>query len=325
MVGTFKNNYSSNLLLLIGYALVLKSGLFLHPAAPLLTPEDGLLYRSWVAAMERLSLPSWVYALLTFLFLLIQALLFNRICNDQKFFSRPNYLWAMSFLLLTSLVPAWNRFSAVLLLNFLLIWLFYRLITLNDQRDPMTRIYNAGLLVGAAVFLSKPALLFMLLLLLALFLFRPFQIREWLLALLGLATPFYFLGVYSFLNDEGIGPPLFSWLQLHRPVLSGSLLYNLSFLQILLVFIVGGFIMQGNLNKMLIQARKNWTLLILYLITSALSAFFYQGPGRESWLLSAIPLAGFHAAAFYFPEKKFFPLFLHWAMFGYALLVNFWV
>jgi hypothetical protein len=45
------------------------------------------------------------------------------------------------------------------------------------------------------------------------------------------------------------------------------------------------------------------------------------GINYVNWLLCAVPLSVFHAAAYYFPKGKIFPAVLHWIVFLYAIYV----
>ena len=74
---------------------------------------------------------------------------------------------------------------------------------------------------------------------------------------------------------------------------------------------------------MLIQVRKNWSLLLLFLIISMLLIVFNRETDYVNWSLSIIPLAGFHAAAYFFPTNRTFPAVMHWIIFGFAIYVNY--
>ena len=108
-------------------------------------------------------IPDVIYILITFLLLYGQALLFNRICNDQKLLPRPNYLPAMAHMLTTSLFVEWNHFSAPLLANTFLIWIFYRMTTLPTVQRPGPVIFAIGVQIGIVSLLYKPAVVFVLL------------------------------------------------------------------------------------------------------------------------------------------------------------------
>jgi len=98
--------------MLLFYALVLKFPLFLHPVTPALHPEDNYLYRVILRGLDSVFHNAPIlYSLLTFLLLIFQATLFNRISNHHKVLPKPNFLPGMSYILITSLLPDWSHFS----------------------------------------------------------------------------------------------------------------------------------------------------------------------------------------------------------------------
>lgn len=237
--------------------------------------------------------------------------------------ARPNYLPAMSYILITSLMKEWSLFSAPLLVNTLLIGLFYRMIQLYNSNKAVSSIFNIGFVMGLTTLLYKPAILFILLIWLALFIMRPFAIREWLLGLLGVTTPYYFLGIILFLNNQFAWAKILPIIHFTLPVLPDSLKVTLGILLLMLGFVIGGFYVQNNLNKMLIQVRKNWSLLLLYLMVAALMLLTNGKENYVSWLLFAVPLSAFHASAYFYPNNKTFPLVLQWNMFAFAVYINY--
>ena len=58
----------------------------------------------------------------------------------------------------------------------------------------------SGLALGISGFLFFPSITFIIWILLALMIMRPFRLNEWLLCLLGITTPFYFYAIYLFLT-----------------------------------------------------------------------------------------------------------------------------
>ncbi len=324
MIGIFRLKNSSNVLLLLMYALALKFNLFLHPSMPLRQPEDNYLYTGLINFLQPLNLPTIFYSFLVFALLFSQATLFNRICNTQKMLAKPTYLPAMSFILITSLLPEWNVFSAPLVINSLLIWIYFRMILLYNSQKAASSIFNIGVVMGIVTLFYQPAILFVLLIWLALYIMRPFVIREWLIGLLGLTTPYYFLGIILYLTNKWDWKKVIPSLNFSLPALPSSIFFTISVVLLVLAFIIGGFYVQTNLSKMLIQVRKNWSLLLLFLIISTFIILVNGGENYENWLLCAIPLAAFHAAAYYYPPNKIFPLVLHWNIFAYAIYLNYW-
>ena len=325
MTGIFRQKNSSNILILLVYALALKFNLFLHPAGPLRQAEDNYLYRGFIDFLQPLNLSPIFYSFLAFILLFTQASLFNRICNAQKMLAKPNYLPAMSYILLTSLLPQWNHFSAPLIINSLLIWIYYRMMLLYSSNNPATSIFNIGVALGIVTLFYQPAVLFILLLWLALYIMRPFVIREWLIGLLGVTTPYYFLAIVLYLTNQWNWKKVIPTISFSLPAMPSSIFITISIVLLVLTFIIGGYYVQNNLNKMLIQVRKNWSLLLLFLIVSTLIILVNGGNNYLNWMLCAAPLSAFHAAAYFYPSNNIFPLVLHWNVFAYAIYLNYWL
>lgn len=325
MIGIFRTNNRANILVLLVYALVLKMRLFAQPLLPQPLPQDGALYSALLQTLQALKVPGLVFSLLSFILIFWQALLFNQLLTEQNLIARSNYLPAMTFILVTSLFPEWNGWSSALLLNVMLLFLFRRLIELNGLQRPQAQLYNLGLLVGLSTWISHPALIFVGLLYWSLFVMRPFQFREWLITALGLFTPFYFKGVYVYLTDQWGKVTLLPKLSLgwmgFPQYPSGILVVSL----MAFVGLVGVYLVQTNLNKMLIQVRKSWNLLLFFLPVAVLASCAYGSNAYPGAVVCSIPVVAFHTAAYYFSRNKYIALILHWLTFALAIYVNMWI
>jgi hypothetical protein len=327
VIGIFRQKNQGNAVILIIYGMLLKFGMFLHPSGPIRHPgHDHYLYTWLLDYLDPLKLPAIIYTIISFILLYLQATLFNRICNELKMLPKPNFLPAMSYLLLTSLFPEWNYFSAPLIINLFLIWIFYKMTNLYNTPKPVASIFNIGMILGVVTLLYQPAIVFVLLLLLALFIMRPFRIREWLIGLMGISAPYYFLLLVLYFQNEWHWREILPKISFRMPAMPSSLAVTFSILLLVVPFIIGGVFVQNNLNKMLIQGRKNWSLLLLFLIMSLLIIVVNGGENNYvSWALSVMPLAAFHAAAYYYPLNKLFPLVMHWVIFAFAIYVNYFL
>jgi hypothetical protein len=326
VIGIFKQKNPGNALLLLVYALVLKFSIFLHPVAPALHPEDNYLFRLILHFLDTLFHQApLAYAILTFLILFSQATLFNRICNHQKLLPKANFLPGMSYILITSLLPDWNHFSAPLLINSIMIWVMYRMVDLYNSQRPGASIFNIGVWTGVVSLLYIPAMAFLLLVLFALLTMRPFRIREWLTGLLGFTCPYYFLFLVLFLSGYWSWKNMLPHIVLTLPGMPASIWITLGIFLLVVPFMIGGYFVQNNLNKVLIQIRKTWSLLLLYLLVAVMIILINRANSYENWIVAAVPFAAFHAAAYYYPTRKVLPLLLHWLTFAYIIAVNYFV
>lgn len=322
MVGLFKRKNPGNAILLLIYALVLKFPIFLYPRVPVASPTDGYLYSRVLNFLLTVTGSTGiVFSLLSFFILFIQASLFNRIANHHKLFPKPNFLPGMAFILVTSLIPSWSFFSAPLLVNLLMIWAWYRMLNLYSTTQPGAAIFNIGILIGICTMLYFPSIVFAVLMLFSLVTMRPFRIREWIIGLIGVTTPYYFLFIFLYLGGSWNWNIVLPAVKFHLPALPSSVWITASIALLVIPFIIGGFFVQNNLNKMLIQVRKSWSLLLLFLMIGAVIIFMNNDAEYTNWMLTALPFAAFHASAYYFPVQRLFAGILHWIIFGFVIVL----
>lgn len=326
MIGIFRQKNPANALLLLFYALVLKFPLFLHPVAPALHPEDNYLYRLILKGLNSFFGGAPVlYSVLTFLLLISQALLFNSICNHHKVLPKPNFLFGMSYILITSLLPDWSHFSAPLLINTVMIWVWYRMMELYNTNRPGTAIFNIGLFTGIVSLLYIPAVAFLLLVLSGLLTMRAFRVREWFVGLLGFTFPYYFLFLFLYLFGHWNWADIMPKIVFNVPAFPSSIWISLGMVWMIVPFMIGGYFVQKNLSKFLIQIRKSWSLLLLFLLVAVVIILINRVNSYENWIIMAVPFSAFHAAAYFYPNKTLAPNILHWLIVGYILAMNYLV
>jgi Family of unknown function (DUF6427) len=325
VTGTFKANSSYNNFLLLLYGILLKLSIFLNPKVPQPQQIDGFLYRELLNRLQPIGigLPI-IYPFITFFLLFTQAIYFNKLVNDQRILQRPNYLAGMSYLLITSLFLEWNVLSSPLIINSLLIWVWSKMSGLYSNQKPKTALFNIGIAIGLCTFFYFPSLAFAALIIFGLAITRPFKMAEWLMALLGIITPYYFLLAIVFLTDKWKGYT-FPGFAVTTPVFNQSQWAYAAIIIVLLSSIIGIFYIQQNFRRQLIQARKSWNLTFLYLLVAFFVPFVNATHTFEYWILCAVPLSAFVAAAFLYPAKNLFPAVLHWLMVGFVIVISYFV
>ena len=325
MTGIFKANNLYNTFLLFVYGLLLKLPMFFHPQVPQPQQIDGFLYKYLLKNLSFFgnSLPI-LYPLLAYVLLFSQGAAFNKLVNDLRLMQKPNYLTGMSFLLVTSLFAEWNMLSAPLIINTLLIWVWAKMSALYNNPNPKSSLFNIGIAIGVATFFYFPALAFTVLIIVGLALTRPFKLAEWLMALLGIITPYYFLLALVFLTDKWKGYR-FPGFAVTYPKFSQTNWAYAAIIIVIFTSIIGFFFIQQNFRRQLIQARKSWNLIFLYLLVAVFVPFINATHTFEYWILCAVPLSAILGAAFIYPSKKWFPLVLHWLMVAFVIVINYYV
>jgi hypothetical protein len=325
VTGTFKANNPINTFLLLLYGVVLKLPMFLYTVKPTVQQTDGFLYRQLLVQLGKVAgeLPA-VYASIAFLLLFIQAITFNQLANRQKLMPKPNYLIAMSYLLITSLFKEWNMLSAPLIVSTLMVWVWAKMSALNNVRNVTGTLFNTGIVIGIATFFYFPAIAFSALIIFGLLIIRPFRLAEWVVALLGIITPWYFVLSFVFLTDR--------WRKYELPGMSVSFpkFYDnqwalAAIIIVLFATLVGLYFIRKNFLRQLVQARNSWSLIFLYFIIAVFVPFINAAHSFEYWILCAIPLSAAAGTAFFYPEVKWFPKLLHWLMAAFVIALSYFV
>jgi hypothetical protein len=325
VVNIFKQKSPANLLLLLVFGILIKFPMFRHQHIPVAAPSDGPLFIRILEWLQPISKSFHaIYPVLAFALLFIQAISLNQFINNRRLLNFPTYLPGMSYMLITSLFPEWNNFSAALLISTILLFILSGLFRIYNQQHAKGTIFNIGLALGIASFLFLSSLAFVVWVLLALAVMRPFRLNEWLLCILGITTPYYFYGVYLFVSGHWSWNNLIPYLTVNIPEVKQSAWVAGSAFLIAVPFLLGGYYVQENLRRMLIQVRKGWSLLLLYLLTAMLVPFVNTNSNFENWILAAIPFASFHASTYLYSKMRLIPLILFWLTAGFILAYQYY-
>lgn len=296
----------------------------MKPHEPVVRPADGILYEGLIKLLHPASqsLPLF-YPMLTFTLLFIQAVVLTRFVNNQRMMNKSTYLPGMAFMLITSLLPEWNYFSAPLLTNSILLFILSGLFGVYSQQNAKGSIFNIGLALGIAGFLFISSLTFIVWVFLALAVMRPFRINEWLICLLGITTPFYFYAIYTVIDGKWSWDEFIPHLSIGVPSLKQSAWLAGSVFLIMVPFLMGGYYVQENLRRMLINVRKGWSLLLLYLLTAILLPFVNSSDTFENWIMAMVPMASFHACSYLY-SRRLFPVVVFWLTTGFIIAYQYY-
>lgn len=326
MTGTFKTSSPVNIIYLLLYAFLLKIYSFLHPHIPVAQGTDGFLYHKILNFLSPAgNAAPIIYPLIVLVLTLTQALSFNSIINNEKLLSKPSYLPAMAYVLATALFPEWWQLSSSLVINTLLIAVLGILAKLFNSNNPKTHVFNAGMIVGVASFFYFPAIAFILLIFFGLMILRPFSLSEWLVAILGVFTPYYFLFGILFLMNNWNPLTYLPSISVSIPRFQQDLWATGGIALLIIPFLIGGYYIQKNILRMLVQVRKSWYLMLLFLVITLLVPFINFSSTFEYWILCALPFAAFHSSAYSYADKKWIAIGLHWLMVFFIVALNIWI
>lgn len=325
MTGTFKANNPINHFLLLMYGLVLHIPFLWHPVEPTTAATDGYFYRYLIHWIEPAGIAfPWLYSIIAFMLVYLQAIGINNLVNRQKMLPKPNYLPAMSYLLITATLPEWRVLSAPLIMATFLVWILSQLSRLYNHPNGRSIVFNIGMALGTATLFYFPGLAFILLVVVGLSITRPFKLTEWITAFLGMLAPAYFYAAWIFLTDQ--------WQDFELPsvrfVSSGfhkTISTYLALGLILLALLVGSAFVQNSLNRLLVQSRKCWGLIYVYLLTGLLMPLLAGSFGPDNWMLVLAPVAAIMAAGLFYPDRKWYGWVMHWGLLALAVINGYFI
>lgn len=322
MVFLFRDRSVVNILLV----LLLSVGVHLHTGVVHSTitsgSQNGLF--SYVLANYIYTLPLAIQVILFHALLVTQALRLNMVMQDLRMFSSVNYVPAMTYVLLSGLMMRSDMITETLVSNSLTLWIFIKLSRLYNNPEPKTLLFNIGIIAGISILLFHPTAILIVVVLFALVVVRPFRIAEWLVLLMGILLPYYFVLVFLFLNNQ------FSLVGAYLPNVSfGSplkglektYLINLGF--ILFATLVGLYQLQQHVGRLVIQIRKNWGVMMVLLFMLVVSPFIFSSLGAQVLLMGLIPLSATISNGYSNPKSLLVPNFLFWTALG-LIIINNW-
>ncbi|NSL88584.1 DUF6427 family protein [Chitinophaga solisilvae] len=323
MIRFFRSGNPLTVLLLLIYTLLVKFYYLLHPVAYVADGSEGLLYQLLVQWMHRLTGDSpFLYTGLAILLLLLQSLLFTKIINHHRLFPKATYLPAMCFLLFTSMLQSWNTFSPALLVNLIMLWVFSSITELYTRTSARDVVFNIGFALGIAGLFYFPAIIFCLLLLVSMLIMRAFRLAEWIIAILGLICPLYLMGTYLFLTGQMALLRKIPNIGLSLPMISDYKVWG-AMVACTLFFILGWLLLQRPLKKMLIQGRKIWAALIIYVLVAMLVPFFNVHFSPAYWVLAVLPVSIFAANVYWSVTNETFANIIHFITLAYVIVMQY--
>ncbi|MFB6455218.1 hypothetical protein ACE38W_08115 [Chitinophaga sp. Hz27] len=323
MIKFFRSGNPLTVLLLLIYTLVVKFYYLVHPTTYLADGSEGLLYGLLVKWLHGFAGDSpFFFTALAVLMLVIQSLLFTKIVNHHRLFAKPTYLPAMCYLLFTSMLHSWNVFSPAIIVNLMMLWVFSSITELYTRTSARDIVFNIGFAIGLCGLFYFPAIIFCVLLLVSMLIMRAFRLAEWIIALLGLICPIYLMGTYLFLTNQTTLMWKIPNIGLSLPMITDYKVWG-AMVACILFFVLGWLLLQRPLKKMLIQSRKIWAAMIIYVLVAMLVPFFNIHFSPAYWVLAVLPISMFAGNVFWCIPSDAFANIVHLIAFAYVIIMQY--
>ncbi|GAB3924257.1 DUF6427 family protein [Mucilaginibacter myungsuensis] len=239
---------------------------------------------------------------------LIQAILLNYVVNFYNLLSKPSFLPALMYVVVSGLFTPFLTLSAPLICNFLVIWIVYKLLAFYKGTEVRSISYDLGMLVALSSLFYLPCIYFFVVIWAALLIFRPFDWRDWAASILGYLTVFFFLAVIYYLTDR-IHTFYKIWLPLGTPFPEKISIHYLQYallVPVAVILLLCLVQLRGNFFKSYVLIRKSFQLFLIMFLIGGLSFYVKVKFNLDHFLLCAVPVAIFFAYYFLYAAKRWF-------------------
>ncbi len=203
MLSLFRTNHFASNILLVFYVLLLRGTVFFVPQpvgdAATAFSHPGILSRMVYGAVGQEGLAADVLALML---VLIQGLMVNVIAAKYRIAPSVTLFPGVFYILIASSFPAFLHLSPVLMANTFLLFALYSMLDFYKKFSVAGAAYNVGLWMGVAALFYYSMLVFVLAAVVGFAILRSLKVRELLMMLCGVLSPYWLLGAWCFYNGQ---------------------------------------------------------------------------------------------------------------------------
>ncbi len=279
MLALIKKHDFYALFIVILSLFVLNIAVFLH-----IQPDSVTDVNSFMAPLFQLIQQNNLSLILGLTFILIQAFWLNKILFNKRYTANMGYIPAFAFIFAHSIFSHSLVFNPVLLADFILIWVFSKLLNMHNEPVSYGSLFNIGVLIAFASIIFPFYSVMLLFAIISYLNVKPFSSRELISIFIGFVVPFIWLFTALFLFDKMHWATEF---KLQKIVAIKSISFNYTwsnaFRILLFIFIALSvlFTVQASYFKVKVIIRKLymvsifWFLcgFIIFLIKSAFNEF----------------------------------------------------
>lgn len=321
MISKIKENNSTGIFWLITLSVLIHLNFIVQPPQFALGSSYRLLHSllDWLRMMPELALFILYQTLLV-----LQALRINYLFKTLNLSVYENAVPGMCYILITALIPEWGHISGAFIVNSIVLGILPFLKRIHEKKSAEKVIFNISFALSIAVLLYAPLAPVVLSLLIGIALISSVKINQLLVYILGIATPIYILGCCLFLKDKfplfDTYLPQWGWYKIK---LGADKHWMIIYITLGILFLLGSFQGQMNVNRNPFFARKVWTMIVIQLLLLLAAPFFIRFAGPESWELALLPLSMIISNYFNYVKSKWILRISFWALI-LVILFNEW-
>jgi hypothetical protein len=263
--------------------------------------------------------------ILTFLMVSVLSVLLVTFNTSVFFINERTFLPALFYVLIGGIFPEYQLLNPVLPAAIFLLLSFIRIMDGYHITGTAYNYFDAGILIGTGSLFYANLIWFGVLLIIAIILIRTGNLKELVISLAGLLTPYLItFGIYYVAGkDVGSLMRLFSdnlftpsvGYQFTRLTYAALIFFSV----VILISIIQLF---KYMNSKKIKSRKTFSLLIWTFLISLFTYILVPSVSVEMICLTCIPVSYFIAQYFILVKKKMIPEILFLLIFVFVVLIQ---
>jgi hypothetical protein len=308
IIGRFKSNHPLMIFVLLFASLLLwMDGFFFYEQTSYPVSASAPLYNLFSGFFNTYK---GLSVFLSYLFMLIQAVMINRVITDKNLVDRNSWLPALMYITLMSSSFGLFGMQPVWFANFFLIIALDRMFEMYNDEVVNIEIFNVAFFISIASLFYLPALFFFFFILVTLIIYFILRVREILAALTGLILPYLFLALYFYWTDvlfEKVNHFTQTGLDTTR-ILGQITPYGWVFLLVLglmaLIAIMKTYF--GTVRDKPIRIRRRYQVVMAFLLVSVASYMLAGEQAEIHYAVIMLPLSAVLAGFFQDNKRKTF-------------------
>ena len=269
--------------------------------------EDSQLVAVSIFGQFRV-LPWWLCFLFEFVCIIGSLLIMVRINSNHRFVDRMSYPLAVFLFIGLTSHPQVLLHPEVLFSGFLGVLVVYLLLEIYNQSNISGIIFQSAVICSVASLFYLPSIILVVLILVGLSIFRPFELRSLLLILIGFALLYFYLFSLTYIFDWELNFPVNLNPQVGESILKLPNEKNFGLLGIVVLVIVSMGRLYSMRQRLIVRQRNQLavmfiacmfyfgiglffgfsdTLLMLLSLSSIFFLFFYNSINKK-WIVDSL-------------------------------------
>lgn len=291
IVGLLKNRTQVSILslLVIGICLFVYNFAISPSFLEIYNTKDNLLYNLIFNDFESSLI---IYRVFNFLLIIVGAALVYFVSNKNEIISKENFLPALFYFIISYSAIVSNQLQPLLISNIFIILSLHFLFNSYRTDNALSDLFNVGLLFSLASCFYTYYVFIIPLGIIALYILKSFNWREWLCFLFGVLAPLYLFMSVAYLVGSNYLKPfyLFSFAVQHLNIPTFSEYYLVLIISMVFLFLLAIFqyVTKGFGSRVKIQKTK---YVLIWLCALCLMISFFDTTSNMFLLPCIIPFS----------------------------------